>query len=88
MSLQYIFGYGSTVISLIFVGHLGTFEMSAAVLGTSFSNVSGFALMVGLSSALETLCGQVCATSMLPSASLSVTTVLGCDPTTPFDADP
>lgn len=61
MSLQYIFGYGSTVISLIFVGHLGTFEMSAAVLGTSFSNVSGFALMAGLSSALETLCGQVVA---------------------------
>lgn len=33
--------------------------MSSAVLGTSFSNVSGFALLVGLSSALETLCGQV-----------------------------
>ena len=59
MSLQFLFGYGSTVISLIFVGHLGTHAMSAAVLGTSFSNVSGFALLTGLSSAMETLCGQV-----------------------------
>ena len=59
MTLQYLFSYGSTVVSLGFVGHLGTFEMSSAVLGTSFSNVSGFALLTGLSSALETLCGQV-----------------------------
>ena len=59
MFLQYFFSYGSSVISLIFVGHLGTREMSSAVLGTSFMNVSGFALLTGLSSALETLCGQV-----------------------------
>ncbi len=59
MALQYLFTYGSSIISLAFVGHLGTYEMSSAVLGTSFSNVTGFALLTGLSSALETLCGQV-----------------------------
>lgn len=59
MSLQFLFGYGSNIISLIFVGLLGREKMAAAVLGTSFSNVSGFALLTGLSSAMETFCGQV-----------------------------
>lgn len=58
MFIQYIGGYSSSLVSLMFVGHLGRQEMSFAVLGTSFSNVSGFALLTGLSSALETLCGQ------------------------------
>ena len=43
----------------IAVGHLSRGELSAVVLATSFANVFGLSIMVGLSSAMETLCGQV-----------------------------
>ncbi len=86
MALQYLFSYGSSVISLAFVGHLGTYEMSSAVLGTSFSNVTGFALLTGLSSALETLCGQVrgltvnCAHTCTVACVLAASAILLCSP--------
>ena len=62
---QNLFIYGSSLISLMFVGHLGTFELSAAVLANSALNITGFAFLVGLASAMETLCGQVCCTLAL-----------------------
>lgn len=46
------------LVSLMFAGHLGQLELAAANLATSFAAASGFDLMVGLSGALETLCGQ------------------------------
>ena len=46
------------VIQLMFVGHIGTIEMSAAALGNSFCNVTGFSLNVGLLSAMDTLVSQ------------------------------
>lgn len=33
---------------------------SAVMLASSLYNVSGYSMVIGLSSALETLCGQVC----------------------------
>ena len=44
---------------MAFVGHLGKHELSAAVLGTSLFNVTGLSILIGLCSAMETLCGQV-----------------------------
>ncbi|CDY65688.1 BnaC08g46710D [Brassica napus] len=38
--------------------HLGQLELAAATLANSWTTVTGFAFMVGLSGALETLCGQ------------------------------
>ncbi|KAK7358177.1 hypothetical protein VNO77_00101 [Canavalia gladiata] len=46
------------IISLMFVGHLGELPLSAASMATSFSTVTGFSLMLGMASALDTLCGQ------------------------------
>jgi MATE family multidrug resistance protein len=40
------------------VGRLGEFELSAVVLGTSLFNVTGLSVLVGFTSALETVCGQ------------------------------
>ena len=47
-----------------FAGHLGRNELSAAVLATSILNVTGFAALAGLASAMETLCGQVSSASI------------------------
>lgn len=46
------------VVSMMMVGHLGELSLSGAAVATSLTNVTGFSLLFGLASALETLCGQ------------------------------
>ncbi|XP_038984573.1 protein DETOXIFICATION 16-like isoform X2 [Phoenix dactylifera] len=46
------------MISVMFVGHLGELALSGASMATSFAGVTGFSLLLGMSSALDTLCGQ------------------------------
>ncbi|XP_055823023.1 protein DETOXIFICATION 16-like [Solanum dulcamara] len=50
--------YSLQVISVMFVGHQGELALSGASMATSFAFVTGFALLMGMGSALETLCGQ------------------------------
>ncbi|RWR90834.1 protein DETOXIFICATION 16 isoform X1 [Cinnamomum micranthum f. kanehirae] len=50
--------YSLQVISVMFVGHLGELALSSASLATSFATVTGFSLLLGMGSALDTLCGQ------------------------------
>lgn len=50
-----------TFISTTFVGHLNDpLALSAVVLSSSLYNVSGISMTLGLASAMDTLCGQVC----------------------------
>ncbi|KAJ0046108.1 hypothetical protein Pint_04602 [Pistacia integerrima] len=58
MILTNVIYYAITLVSVMFAGHLGELELAGATLANSWAVVSGFALMVGLSGALETLCGQ------------------------------
>ncbi|KAI3733900.1 hypothetical protein L6452_13358 [Arctium lappa] len=46
------------VISVMMVGHLGELSLSSTSIAISLSSVTGFSLILGMSSALETLCGQ------------------------------
>ncbi|KAJ4770333.1 Protein DETOXIFICATION [Rhynchospora pubera] len=46
------------MISVMFVGHLGELALSGASMATSFAGVTGYSLMMGSASALDTLCGQ------------------------------
>lgn len=50
--------YSIQIISLMFVGHLGELSLSSAAIATSFAGVTGNSLLLGMGSALETLCGQ------------------------------
>ncbi|KAK6134628.1 hypothetical protein DH2020_031638 [Rehmannia glutinosa] len=50
--------YFIPLVSVMFAGHLGELELAGSNLANSWASVSGFTLMVGLSGALETLCGQ------------------------------
>ncbi|KAE8660585.1 MATE efflux family protein 5 [Hibiscus syriacus] len=52
--LQYLL----QVVSLMMAGHLGELALSGVAMATSFCNVSGFSLLLGFASGLETLCGQ------------------------------
>lgn len=58
LSAQAILSFSSTLVSMAFIGHIGKHELSAAVLGTSLFNVTGLSILIGLCSAMETLCGQ------------------------------
>ncbi|XP_021277042.1 protein DETOXIFICATION 16-like [Herrania umbratica] len=46
------------VISVMFVGHLGNLPLAGASMATSFASVTGFSLLRGMASALDTFCGQ------------------------------
>ncbi|KAJ4868119.1 MATE efflux family protein [Raphanus sativus] len=46
------------VISMVMAGHLDELSLSSVAIATSFTNVTGFSLLVGFAGALETLCGQ------------------------------
>ncbi|KAL9659002.1 hypothetical protein QQ045_028261 [Rhodiola kirilowii] len=50
--------YCLQMISVMFVGHLGELALSGASMATSFASVTGFSLLKGMSSALDTICGQ------------------------------
>uniref|UniRef100_A0A5B7B3R0 Protein DETOXIFICATION n=1 Tax=Davidia involucrata TaxID=16924 RepID=A0A5B7B3R0_DAVIN len=50
--------YCLQVISVMFVGHLGELALSGASMATSFASVTGFSLLTGMGSALDTFCGQ------------------------------
>ncbi|XAR51195.1 hypothetical protein NMG60_11005752 [Bertholletia excelsa] len=50
--------YCLQVISVMFVGHLGDLPLSGASMATSFASVTGFSLLTGMASALDTFCGQ------------------------------
>ncbi|XP_065860244.1 protein DETOXIFICATION 16-like [Euphorbia lathyris] len=50
--------YCLQMISVMFVGHLGQLSLSGASMATSFATVTGFSLLLGMASALDTYCGQ------------------------------
>ncbi|CAK8535084.1 unnamed protein product [Lathyrus sativus] len=58
MILTNLFYYLITMVSVMLVGHLGDLQLAGATLANSWFGVTGAAVMVGLSGALETLCGQ------------------------------
>ncbi|BAT93846.1 hypothetical protein LR48_Vigan609s001000 [Vigna angularis] len=54
VSSQYLLQIVATMI----VGHLGELYLSSAALAISLAGVSGFSLLMGMASGLETICGQ------------------------------
>ncbi|XP_057868139.2 protein DETOXIFICATION 16-like [Cryptomeria japonica] len=50
--------FSMQVMSVMVVGHLGELALSSAAIATSFASFSGFSVLMGMGSTLETLCGQ------------------------------
>ncbi|OIT07105.1 protein detoxification 12 [Nicotiana attenuata] len=50
--------YFLQVISMMMVGHLGELSLSSTAIALSLAGVTGFSFLLGMASALETLCGQ------------------------------
>ncbi|KAL8171904.1 LOW QUALITY PROTEIN: hypothetical protein V2J09_023708 [Rumex salicifolius] len=58
MILTNVSFYMIPLISVMFAGHLGELQLAGATLANSWTTVTGLSFMIGLSGALETLCGQ------------------------------
>ncbi|KAG2536875.1 protein DETOXIFICATION 40-like [Panicum virgatum] len=56
--LVYMINYLMSMSTQIFTGHLGTLELAAASLGNNGIQIFAYGLMLGMGSAVETLCGQ------------------------------
>ncbi|KAA8533690.1 hypothetical protein F0562_031207 [Nyssa sinensis] len=50
--------YGTNSVTNIFVGHIGDIELSAVAISLSVVGTFSFGFLLGMGSALETLCGQ------------------------------
>ncbi|KAK2983552.1 hypothetical protein RJ640_023086 [Escallonia rubra] len=50
--------YGTYSVTNMFVGHIGNIELSAVTIALSVIGTFSFGFMLGMGSALETLCGQ------------------------------
>ncbi|XP_044429181.1 protein DETOXIFICATION 16 isoform X3 [Triticum aestivum] len=46
------------MVSVMVVGHLGELPLAGASLATSLANVTGYSLLTGMATAMDTLCGQ------------------------------
>uniref|UniRef100_A0A0A0LS75 Protein DETOXIFICATION n=1 Tax=Cucumis sativus TaxID=3659 RepID=A0A0A0LS75_CUCSA len=58
LTLVGLLQYSLQMISVMFIGHLGELPLSGASMATSFATVTGFSLLMGMASALDTFCGQ------------------------------
>ncbi|KAG0592969.1 hypothetical protein KC19_1G294200 [Ceratodon purpureus] len=55
---MYMMQYITNIACTVFMGHLGAFYLAAHTLANCFCSMSGFTVLVGMSTAMETLCGQ------------------------------
>ncbi|KAK9758198.1 hypothetical protein RND81_01G214600 [Saponaria officinalis] len=50
--------YIRALVSVLFLGRLGSLQLAGGALSIGFTNITGYSILVGLSSALEPLCSQ------------------------------
>lgn len=50
--------YGRSMVSMLFLGHLGDTELAAGSLAIAFANITGYSVLSGLSLGMEPLCSQ------------------------------
>jgi len=57
--LQQLVIFSTGLVSQVFVGRLGEFELSVIVLASSIFTATGLVTVMGIAGPMETLCGQV-----------------------------
>lgn len=56
--LSYVLQFSLQTVNVIFLGHLDSKYLAASALGNMFCNVSGYSLIYGLATSVDTLCAQ------------------------------
>lgn len=70
--------YFLQIVSVMMVGHLGELSLSSTAIAISFCAVTGFSPLFGMSSALETLCGQAYGAEQYQKFSIQIHTGIFC----------
>lgn len=50
--------YSRSILSMLFLGHLGDLELAAGSLAIAFANITGYSVLSGLALGMEPLCSQ------------------------------
>ena len=58
LALQTLSGFGSGLSTFIFVGTLGPVATGGCTLGNMLCNITGYSLIYGMATALDSLCSQ------------------------------
>ncbi|KAL6522231.1 Protein DETOXIFICATION 54 [Orobanche minor] len=64
--------YIRAVVSVLFLGRLGSLELAGGALSLGFTNITGYSVLVGLASGLEPVCSQAHGTKNWDLLSLSL----------------
>ncbi|XP_038692538.1 protein DETOXIFICATION 14-like [Tripterygium wilfordii] len=70
--------YFLQVISIMMVGHLGELALSSTAITFSICGVTGYSLVFGMSSALETICGQAYGAQQYQTLGTQIYTAILC----------
>ncbi|KAJ8747764.1 hypothetical protein K2173_010031 [Erythroxylum novogranatense] len=66
------------VICMMMVGHLDELSLSSTAIAISLSSVSGYTVLLGMASALETLCGQAYGAQQYQKLGVETNTAIFC----------
>ncbi|KAM7274587.1 hypothetical protein ACFE04_016453 [Oxalis oulophora] len=58
IALTALIMYSRSIISMLFLGHLGDLELAAGSLAIAFANITGYSVLSGLALGMEPLCSQ------------------------------
>ncbi|KAH1049436.1 hypothetical protein GLYMA_08G033200v4 [Glycine max] len=58
IALTALIFYARSMVSMLFLGHLGELELAAGSLGMAFANITGYSVLSGLALGMEPLCSQ------------------------------
>ncbi|PSS04134.1 Protein DETOXIFICATION like [Actinidia chinensis var. chinensis] len=50
--------YSRSIISMLFLGHLGDLPLAGGALAIGFANITGYSILSGLATGMEPICGQ------------------------------
>ncbi|KAJ8760524.1 hypothetical protein K2173_015191 [Erythroxylum novogranatense] len=58
ITAAHLMAFFRAVVSVIFLGRLGSLELAGGALSIGFTNITGYSVLVGLASGLEPVCSQ------------------------------
>ncbi|KAJ7969530.1 Protein DETOXIFICATION [Quillaja saponaria] len=58
IALTALIFYSRSIVSMLFLGHLGNLQLAAGSLAIAFANITGYSVLSGLALGMEPLCSQ------------------------------